>query len=276
MHIHRGAECRVVYPMMRLCARRDLVLLTCRTNHQCFSYAALALSQRRRSESHHCFSTSNKDKNTYSNARNSDQRTNLQRDGSNRQRLHGTGKAKIKELEQQMSGFRQRLFHLPPLPTVWASSNVKPDEGYSILAIDARAFVDQLQLAIDQGQLGQKFMREVSFLLEESLMLFRTSFTDCQRVMSLAKRLNLNLTNQKPALEAACLEGRWDEASELFSKQIDPDMAGFMPMEINVKEPLGLYAIARHAQKQKIPVAEQVMDAVMSMSMVNPTDQINC
>ena len=175
-----------------------------------------------------------------------------------------------------MSAFRQRLFHLPPLPTVWASSNSKPDEGYAVLAVDARAFLDQLQQDIDQGQLGEKYMRDVSFLLEQSLLLFRTSFADCQRVMSLAKRLNLNITNQKPALEAACLEGRWDEASKLFSLQIDPDMAGFMPMEINVREPLGLYAIAKDAQKRKIPVAEQVMDAVMSMTMVNPTDQIKC
>ena len=47
-------------------------------------------------------------------------------------------------------------------------------------------------------------------------------------------------------------------------------------MEINVKQPLGLYAIAKDAQKRKIPVAEQVMDAVMSMTMVNPTDQTKC
>jgi hypothetical protein len=175
-----------------------------------------------------------------------------------------------------MMGLRQRLFQLPALQNVWSSSNVKPDEGYSTLVVDARAFVDQLQQTIDQGQLDQIFMKEVSFLLEQSLMLFRTSYSDCQRVMSLAKRLNLNITHQKPALEAACREGRWDEAAKLFSRQIDPDMAGFMPMDISAKEPLGLYAIARDAQKRKIPVAEQVMDAVMNMTMVNPTDQNNC
>jgi hypothetical protein len=187
---------------------------------------------------------------------------------------------KIQEMEEQVNHFRQRLHLLPSTPDLMFSADSESkgsvDIGYQALVQDAREFVDQLQEAVEQGHLDRRFTREVTFFLEHALLFFRTSFSDCQRVLALARKWNLDINDQQAALEAACSEGLWREASDLFSKQIDPDHHGYAPMEISVRTPLGLFAIARDAQEQGSPVAEQVMNAVMNMSMVNPTDQNKC
>jgi hypothetical protein len=235
--------------------------------YQCISHRSLSTSPPTEPKNERPSSTNNNSNNNKSSNIN-----------NNNHRQSGTAKSKIKEMEQQVNHFRQRLFNLPPLPPIWSASesSINVDPGYQRLVQDTRSFVDRLQQTVEQGQLDKRFTREVSFLLEHALFFFRTSFQDCERVLFLAKKWNLDITNQQPALEAACMEGRWKEASRLFSQQVDPDMAGYTPMEINVKQPLGLYAIARDAQERDSPVAEQVMDAVMSMSMVNPTDQNKC
>ena len=275
--------------MMHICARPGVTIFVRRRNHRCISSSlagSLSSSIWRRSESGQHFSTKTSNSIT-TDPRQSNTRSNVlnlrnqQRDegiNSNRRRQVDSSKAVVEEFEQELAHFRQRIVHLPALPEFWSSAELrtKPDDGYKLLVEDARAFVDRLQHEIDQRQLDRRFVREITFLLEQSLMLFRTSFEDCERIMLLARRLKLNLSNVMPALEAACMEGKWNEASLFFSRQIDPDMAGFMPMEINLKEPIGLYAIARDAQERKVPIAENVMDAVMSMAMVNPTDQDKC
>ena len=270
--------------MMRLLTRRCVFPITRRWNHQCSSYFACLLSQLDGSDSYRRFSTkptslqhdtppndSSKGKNTRPNSQ-------PHKNDKDDNRRVVTGKLKLQELKQQVDHLRQRLFNLPDLPPIWSvgGSNAHVDPGYQMLKFDARAFVNQINYDLEQGRLDKKFAREISLLLEQSLLFFRTSFEDCQHVMAITTRWNLDTNNNKSALEAACREGRWEEASNLFSRQIDPDRAGYTPMEIDLKEPLGLYAIARNAQQQNIPVAEQVMDAVTSMSMVNPTDQNKC
>jgi zona occludens toxin (predicted ATPase) len=113
---------------------------------------------------------------------------------------------------------RQRLFSLPELPPVWSVGglNADLDPEYQMLISNARAVVNQINHDLEQGHLDKKFAREISLLLEQTLLFFRTSFDDCQRVMSITTRWNLDNNNQKPVLEAACREGRWEEASNLF------------------------------------------------------------
>lgn len=204
---------------------------------------------------------------------NSDRSDQNNNNNSRGRRRNNSGKSLLKGFEGQLNKFRQRVFRLPALePT---ASLAEVDAGYQSLVRDARILVDQLEEAVEQGRLDYRFTREVTFILQQALYLFRTSYPDCQRVLQLCKRWNLDISDQKPAMVAACLAGEWKEASRMFQRLIDPDVAGYTPMEISVREPLGLYAIARTCE-DSTAVAEQVMNAAMSMSMVNPTDQDKC
>jgi hypothetical protein len=193
---------------------------------------------------------------------------------------HVKAQEAIKELEGEVNKFRRILSKLKPIPPPWSESIGKkplPDaEGYGKLVDDARAFVDRVQATVEKGQLSKRFTREVCFFLEQSLQFFQISFIDCERILKLARKWNLSLSDQKAALNAACFEGRWKEAADMFLQLVDPDRDGYSPMEIDLRYPIGLYAIARDAQERGTPVAESVMSAVMSMIMVNPSDQNKC
>lgn len=273
--------------MMSLVTRRCVRPITRRRNHHsCSNYFACLLSLQDGSDCYRRFSTKSTNKQQQrgttpvdsSKGKNTRSDSQPYRSNNDHNRRADSGKLKLLELKQQVDHLRQRLFSLPELPPVWSvgGSNADVDPKYRMLVSDARDIVNQINHDLEQGRLDKKFAREISLLLEQTLLFFRTSFDDCQRVMTITARWNLDTNNHKPALEAACREGRWEDSSNLFSRQVDPDRAGFTPMEIDLKEPLGLYAIARHAQQQNVPVAEQVMDAVTSMSMVNPTDQDKC
>lgn len=256
--------------MMMQSARRGLVMLTRRRTtsyHGTFSQIDHSLKRN--------LSTKNDngvDRRNNTN-RNFETRTALRNEDLSRRR--NTGKALLGDFERQVNKLRQRVFRLPKIQPTASLDDV--DSGYTSLVHDAQIFVDRLEEAVEKGRLDHRFTREVTFLLQHALHFFRTSYPDCQRVLKLSKRWNLDVANQQPALAAACLAGEWKEASQMFQRLIDPDEAGYAPMEISVREPLGLYAIARHAQENDSPaVAERVMSAVVSMSMVNPTDQNKC
>ena len=120
--------------------------------------------------------------------------------------------------------------------------------------------------------------RELSIFLGEALTILSTSsYDDCSRVMNIIQSYNLDLPHYDHAIQAAAVEKNWAEAARLFRQKIDPDEAGYTPVEVSVQNPLGLYAIAKDAQKnQDGNVADRVMDAVLNLTMVSPTDQEKC
>jgi hypothetical protein len=213
----------------------------------------------------------------------------------------------IKNLEQELQKLRHQQWELPALPSLWSSRNFSmsilppssklPDQidpKYVNLVKSGRAFVQQILEAMgtsdDNGKnsksskiINQKYQNfdtrythQVTFFLQQSLSFFRTSYNDCRKILALARHWNLNLPNIHFALEAACREELWEEAANLFSHQIDPDRGGYLPMDIDVRWPLGLYVVAKDAEKRNCSIVEHVMDAVMSLSMVNPMDQDKC
>lgn len=258
--------------MMRLhSARRGLVMLTTR-QRPCYQGSLSCID----SSGKRYLSTNNNgggDRRNNNNKNTDRNRPDHNNNNSWGRRRNNSGKSLLKDFEGQVNRFRQRAFRLPALEPTASLADV--DAGYQSLVQDARILVDQLEDAVEQGRLDYQFTREVTFLLQQALYLFRTSYPDCQRVLQLCKRWNLDISDQKPAMVAACLAGEWKEASRMFQRLIDPDVAGYTPMEISVKEPVGLYAIARTCE-DSTTVAEQVMNAAMSMSMVNPTDQDKC
>jgi len=192
-------------------------------------------------------------------------------------------KSRIREMETHLNGLQQEISNLPSLPDIFTASLRKPlsrnvsstnvSHEYDEINRRAQGFIDRLQLVAEHQAQDRRFSREISELLQRSLCFFLTSFSDCKRIIALAKKYNLNIIDLSPAIEAACREEKWEEAADLFNSQIDPDVSGFTPMLIDLDRPLGLYAIAKDAQQRELPIAELVMDAVMKMSMVNPTDQ---
>ena len=106
--------------------------------------------------------------------------------------------------------------------------------------------------------------------------------------LDLLRRTNLDVRpdHYASAIRAACHDGRWKMASDLFSSQVNPDSAGLVPVDstlgLDSTAELGLYAIARHSQAEHIEasdrpsVADKVFDAALGMSIISPTDQDNC
>lgn len=106
--------------------------------------------------------------------------------------------------------------------------------------------------------------------------------------LDLLRRTNLDVRpdHYASAIRAACRDGRWKMASDLFSSQVNPDSAGLVPVDstlgLDSTAELGLYAIARHSQAEQIEkgdrpsVADKVFDAALGMSIISPTDQDNC
>lgn len=191
----------------------------------------------------------------------------------------------LKEMEKELNNIRRDLSNTPHLPDLFASSPLqhiqqqdRPTDGTSHddIVQRGRIFLKKLKLLVEERCLDQSFAREVSLMLQQSLWLFRTSFSDCKRVLALSEEWNLDINHLTPVLEAGCREEKWKETAEIFLKSIDPDEFGFAPMLIEVKRPIGLFVIAKDAQLRGLPVAETVMEAVISMSMVNPTDQQKC
>ena len=124
---------------------------------------------------------------------------------------------------------------------------------------------------------GQK----LSIVSGEALTVLSTSSDDdCCRVMNLLQAYNLDLPHYDHAIHAAAVEQNWTEAARLFRQKIDPDLAPWIP----VAHPLGLYAIAKHAQREQEQEQEESNDlpilswtqliAVMSLTMVSRSRQV--
>jgi hypothetical protein len=77
----------------------------------------------------------------------------------------------------------------------------------------------------------------------------------------------------------AAREGRWVEAATLYENHIDPDKTGYLPMvekdDIHAAT-VGLYAMARAALAMGTRPVESVMDGVLKLTMVSPSDSETC
>mmetsp|Transcript_28096 Transcript_28096/g.81215 ORF Transcript_28096/g.81215 Transcript_28096/m.81215 type:complete len:1157 (+) Transcript_28096:109-3579(+) len=105
--------------------------------------------------------------------------------------------------------------------------------------------------------------------------------------LDLLRRTNLDVRpdHYASAVRAACHDGRWKMASDLFSAQVNPDSAGLVPVDstlgLDSTAELGLYAIARQSQDEQnqngagLSTADKVFDATLGMSIISPTDQDN-
>jgi len=185
-------------------------------------------------------------------------------------------------MERELNELRIEMSKATPLPDIFASSpslhvsnNIKSSDtiSHDHIVQQGHIFLRNFKQIVEESSLDQRFAREVSLMLQQSLWLFRSSFSDCKRVLALSKQWNLDINHLAPVLEAGCREEKWKETADIFRSQIDPDAFGFAPMLIDVKSPIGLFVIAKDAQQRGLPVAESVMEAAIHMSMVNPTDQ---
>ena len=171
-----------------------------------------------------------------------------------------------------------------------ASLNENPQDGFDLyvkLFTDTQHLFHALRSAVDEGRIrpSGKHGKELSKFLELVLFVYQHSpqkseysvFKDCEDVLHSLKAWNLDVRTEhyESAIAVANRERRWNEAAQLFWRQIEPE-AGYNPVQISVANPIGLYAIARSAQEQGSPAAEQVFDAVGRLSMVSPRDQTKC
>ena len=107
--------------------------------------------------------------------------------------------------------------------------------------------------------------------------------------LDLLRRTNLDVRpdHYASAVRAACHDGRWEMASDLFASQCNPNSAGLVPVDSTLGSDstaeLGLYAIARQSREEQredgggpSASADKVFDAALGMSIISPTDQDNC
>lgn len=198
----------------------------------------------------------------------------------------------LDEAAKHISFLNQQLSQLPPLEPVWSTQTTPVDSATErqVIFQEAQALLGRIEATVNKQQLNPsgKHGRELSHLLGQILELYAKTavpfqdgtsvFDACCEVMTLLGEWNLDIQphNFACSVEAAARESRWKEASYLFWKQIDPEAHGHTPMEISSYLALGLYAVARNSQLEGGATVEHVMDAVLRMSMVCPTDQDHC
>lgn len=102
-------------------------------------------------------------------------------------------------------------------------------------------------------------------------------FEKSEQVLDTLKQWNLDIRSRhyEYAIVCANREGKFNEAADLFLREIDPE-AGYNPIRVSLDTPHGLVAIALWTQQEGQNVAEHVFDAVLKLSMVSPTDLSQC
>ena len=109
-------------------------------------------------------------------------------------------------------------------------------------------------------------------------------FDTCISILTTIHNLNLDISQEsfKYTIKAGCIDGKYTDASELFTSQLDDINCGSMVPMINTNDyegeentdcpiEIGLYAIAKsHNNEQE--ASEQVFDAALTMAITNPTD----
>ena len=192
----------------------------------------------------------------------------------------------LAEAMEESLSLRRRLVHLESLPPVWSTSSIEVPNEEERIAIfnDTRTLWDKVASAVNMGHLkpSGKHGAGLSRLAKEILILYSqtTPSSDSHAAFQIVKELrewNLQVQPLHYAylVETAARAQNWNAAAQLFGERIDPD--GQSPVKISKHLAVGLYATARNAQIQGGDVvADQVMDAVLQMSMVCPTNQDEC
>jgi len=198
----------------------------------------------------------------------------------------------LDEASRHVAFLGGRLSELGSLPAVWSTESAQVDSADERQAIfeETQMILKRIENAVSSHQLNPsgKHGRELSYLIGQILEIYSSVavpfgddtsvFDACCGAMTLLQEWNLDLQpqNYACAVEVAARESRWNEASILFSEQIDPDAHGHTPMKISRHLAVGLYAIARNSQREGGATVDHVMDAVLKMCMVCPTDQDHC
>ena len=178
-----------------------------------------------------------------------------------------------------------QVSQLDPLPPVWdLQTTVTQKESRQMLLDETRQLIRQLGDSVRGGDFdlsNHKHKREIHNFLGECLRIYSHlpgSFKASRDVLVIMRSCDFDLlpTQCEHFVLAAAREKRWMEAAELFRTRTDPNAHGFSPVHISVREPVGLYAIAMEAKLNGKDAAQCVMDAVLNMSMVSPTDQEKC
>jgi len=175
--------------------------------------------------------------------------------------------------------------------------------------LEAQKVVRYLQSFTDDDKVlkPNKYSREISILLERLLEIFSKCgdltqtksllndksfnkksnaptvmdpFGECCNVLDCLAAWNIDVNERhcNAVITAAARQGLWERAGRIFYALIDPDDSGYAPFDsCSVQNPMGLYVLVRAAQEQgSTSVVEPVLEAVLRMSMVSPSDQDKC
>ena len=209
-------------------------------------------------------------------------------------------------LGANLSGIQRELDLLKPRPPVCSSLDglqVEEDDPDDSTRQDifrqTQTWLNQLDQCVAKDLLEpSKYRPEFSILLERVLQLYSDSiatpsdFAECRRVLDLLTSWTLDVqqSHVDHVLAAAVRVQQWKTAAQLFERHIDPDVGG-RPYDMSVSNPVGLYAVAKHAQEESATAAggttttslssssaavDRVMDAVLKLSMLSSTDQDTC
>jgi hypothetical protein len=136
-------------------------------------------------------------------------------------------------------------------------------------------------LSIDDVHVTSQSSRDASpYQMSESILAYMRQWRLARDVSSY----------EQHSLDLAVREKYWAKASETFWNRIDPDKGAstmsrslsnvdqtqMRPVDIDVLNPIGLFAIARHAQERNIAIVESVFDAVQTMIMWSPNESKQC
>jgi hypothetical protein len=194
----------------------------------------------------------------------------------------------LRELVASLQSLQQRSDELEDLPPIWSNSLPALDEVRNERFQETRKVLRQIRDHVRDDTLrpSGKHRHELTVLLERVLKLYSESlstddvsvFEECNVVLEMMNEWKLELQHKhcEYAILAAGREERWKDAANIFWSHIDPEDCGYIPFDVDVSNPVGLYAIARFAQEQGTAVVENVFDGVLRMSMVSPTDQRKC
>ena len=161
------------------------------------------------------------------------------------------------------------------------------EEQQQLVLEAAKAALHSIIVNVDQGYLNPsgKHGKEISKFMELILYAYSqvihlpdvTLFEDCEEILKTLEQWNLDVRSRhyEYSIIVANREERYKDAANLFLRQIDPE-AGYNPVNLSISNPQGLYSIARWAQQENEPVAEQVFNAVLQLSMVSSSDQETC
>jgi hypothetical protein len=197
-------------------------------------------------------------------------------------------KVVLRELVASLQSLQQGCDELEDFPPIWANSLPALDDRRQKRFQETRQVLGQIQEHVKDGTLrpSGKHRLELTVLFERILKLYSESlstddfsvFEECTVVLKLMNEWKLELQHKhcEYAILAAGREERWKDAADLFWSHIDPEDCGYNPFDVDVSNPVGLYAIARFAQDKGTAVVENVFDGVLRMSMVSPTDQKKC